>query len=185
LLQIFALIGALLLVALNGFFVAAEFGLVKLRGTRVKTLARKHGLSGRILAIVHGRLDAYLSACQLGITLASLGLGWVGEPAFAELLGPLLDLLGVHSERIVHLISLVFAFSLISFLHIVVGELAPKSMAIRQPEKIGLWWRCRSTRSTGRCIRRSGCSTPARTRCCGSRGCRPITAAMRTIQPTS
>ncbi|HGL4262341.1 TPA: hemolysin family protein [Burkholderia dolosa] len=138
-LQIFALIGALLLVALNGFFVAAEFGLVKLRTTRVKTLARKHGLRGRILGVVHGRLDAYLSACQLGITLASLGLGWIGEPAFAELIGPLLDLLGVESERVVHLISLVFAFSLISFLHIVVGELAPKSMAIRQPEKVGLW----------------------------------------------
>lgn len=138
-LQIFALIGALFLVALNGFFVAAEFGLVKLRATRVKTLARKHGLRGRILGIVHGRLDAYLSACQLGITLASLGLGWVGEPAFAQLLGPLLDLIGVESERVVHLISLVFAFSLISFLHIVVGELAPKSMAIRQSEKVGLW----------------------------------------------
>ncbi|WP_175943265.1 hemolysin family protein [Burkholderia pyrrocinia] len=138
-LQIFALIGALFLVALNGFFVAAEFGLVKLRATRVKTLARKHGLRGRILGIVHGRLDAYLSACQLGITLASLGLGWVGEPAFAQLLSPLLDLIGVQSERVVHLISLVFAFSLISFLHIVVGELAPKSMAIRQSEKVGLW----------------------------------------------
>ncbi|ABX18565.1 hemolysin family protein [Burkholderia multivorans] len=138
-LQIFALIGALFLVALNGFFVAAEFGLVKLRATRVKTLARKHGLRGRILGVVHGRLDAYLSACQLGITLASLGLGWIGEPAFAQLIGPLLDVLGVHSERVVHLISLVFAFSLISFLHIVVGELAPKSMAIRQAEKVGLW----------------------------------------------
>ncbi|MEB2484560.1 hemolysin family protein [Burkholderia multivorans] len=138
-LQIFALIGALFLVALNGFFVAAEFGLVKLRATRVKTLARKQGLRGRILGVVHGRLDAYLSACQLGITLASLGLGWIGEPAFAQLIGPLLDVLGVHSERVVHLISLVFAFSLISFLHIVVGELAPKSMAIRQAEKVGLW----------------------------------------------
>lgn len=137
--QIFALIGALLLVALNGFFVAAEFGLVKLRATRVKTLARKHGLRGRILAIVHRRLDAYLSACQLGITLASLGLGWVGEPAFAHLLGPLLALLGIESARLVHLVSIAFAFSLISFLHIVVGELAPKTMAIRQAEKIALW----------------------------------------------
>lgn len=137
--QLFALIGALFLVALNGFFVAAEFGLVKLRATRVKTLARKHGLRGRILGIVHGRLDAYLSACQLGITLASLGLGWVGEPAFAQLIGPLLALLGVTSAPLVHLVSLVFAFSLISFLHIVVGELAPKSMAIREAEKVGLW----------------------------------------------
>lgn len=137
--QIFALIGALLLVALNGFFVAAEFGLVKLRATRVKTLARQHGLRGRILRIVHARLDAYLSACQLGITLASLGLGWIGEPAFAALLSPVLAFAGVESEKLVHLISLVFAFSVISFLHIVVGELAPKSMAIRQAEKTGLW----------------------------------------------
>jgi CBS domain containing-hemolysin-like protein len=139
LIQIFALIGALFLVALNGFFVAAEFGLVKLRATRVKTLARQHGLRGRILRIVHARLDAYLSACQLGITLASLGLGWIGEPAFSQLLTPLLAALGVESEQVVHLVSLVFAFSVISFLHIVVGELAPKSMAIREAEKVGLW----------------------------------------------
>ncbi|AOK31395.1 MULTISPECIES: hemolysin family protein [Burkholderia] len=137
--QIVALAGALLLVALNGFFVAAEFGLVKLRATRVKTLARQHGMRGRILKVVHSRLDAYLSACQLGITLASLGLGWVGEPAFAQLLEPVLALAGIESQRIVSLISLVFAFSVISFLHIVVGELAPKSMAIRQAEKTGLW----------------------------------------------
>ncbi|WP_240158075.1 hemolysin family protein [Burkholderia sp. Tr-860] len=103
------------------------------------TLARQHGLRGRILRIVHARLDAYLSACQLGITLASLGLGWIGEPAFAEILSPLLDALGIESPQLVHAISLVFAFSVISFLHIVVGELAPKSMAIRQPEQVGLW----------------------------------------------
>ena len=137
--QFLAIVGALLLVALNGFFVAAEFGLVKLRATRVHTLARKGGLRGRILAVVHGRLDAYLSACQLGITLASLGLGWIGEPAFAQAIGPLLDALGIDSPRILHLVSLGFAFSVISFLHIVVGELAPKSMAIRQAERIGLW----------------------------------------------
>ncbi|MEM5384237.1 hemolysin family protein [Paraburkholderia phymatum] len=137
--QVIALIGALLLVALNGFFVAAEFGLVKLRQTRVQTLAEKHGLRGKLLAKVHGRLDAYLSACQLGITLASLGLGWIGEPAFAELLNPLFHLLGIESEQLIHGISLFFAFSCISFLHIVVGELAPKSLAIRQSEQIALW----------------------------------------------
>ena len=74
---------ALLLVLLNGFFVAAEFALVKLRQTQAATLADGHGWRGRLLADVHGHLDAYLSACQLGITLASLGLGWIGEPAFA------------------------------------------------------------------------------------------------------
>jgi len=139
LIQVVALIGALLLVALNGFFVAAEFGLVKLRQTRVQTLAAKHGMRGRLLAKVHGRLDAYLSACQLGITLASLGLGWIGEPAFAELLTPVFRVLGIESPPLIHGISLFFAFSCISFLHIVVGELAPKSLAIRQAEKISLW----------------------------------------------
>ncbi|KMY85901.1 Magnesium and cobalt efflux protein CorC [Candidatus Paraburkholderia calva] len=137
--QVVALIGALLLVALNGFFVAAEFGLVKLRATRVQAIVRKNGLPGRLLAKVHGQLDTYLSACQLGITLASLGLGWIGEPAFATLLHPLFDLLGIESEKLVESISLFFAFSVISFLHIVVGELAPKSWAIRRSEQVGLW----------------------------------------------
>lgn len=137
--QVIALVGALLLVALNGFFVAAEFGLVKLRQTRVQSLAAGHGLRGKLLAKVHGQLDAYLSACQLGITLASLGLGWIGEPAFAQLLAPLFDLLGVQSAELIHGISLVFAFTVISFLHIVVGELAPKSFAIREAETISLW----------------------------------------------
>jgi CBS domain containing-hemolysin-like protein len=130
---------ALFLVALNGFFVAAEFGLVKLRQTRIRAIARTHGLRGRMLAKVHGQLDAYLSACQLGITLASLGLGWVGEPAFARLLEPLFAAAGVTSQEIIHGVSFFFAFFLLSFLHIVVGELAPKSMAIRYPERIGLW----------------------------------------------
>ncbi|NLP60025.1 hemolysin family protein [Paraburkholderia sacchari] len=137
--QLIALAGALLLVALNGFFVAAEFGLVKLRATRVQSLATQHGLRGRLLAKVHGQLDAYLSACQLGITLASLGLGWIGEPAFAQLLEPVFDLVGVRSPELIHAISLAFAFTVISFLHIVVGELAPKSLAIREAEKISLW----------------------------------------------
>jgi CBS domain containing-hemolysin-like protein len=137
--QVVALVGALLLVALNGFFVAAEFGLVKLRATRVQAIARKNGLPGRLLEKVHGQLDAYLSACQLGITLASLGLGWIGEPAFATLLHPLFAVLGVTSEKLVESISLFFAFTVISFLHIVVGELAPKSWAIRRAEQVGLW----------------------------------------------
>ncbi|MEC5218297.1 CBS domain containing-hemolysin-like protein [Actimicrobium sp. GrIS 1.19] len=130
---------ALLLVVLNGFFVAAEFGLVKLRQTRIRAIVKTQGLRGRILGIVHAQLDAYLSACQLGITLASLALGWVGEPAFAGLLHPLFVALGITSENFIHLVSFGFAFLTISFLHIVVGELAPKSLAIRNPEIIGLW----------------------------------------------
>src|SRR4051812_23059622 len=130
---------AFFLVALNGFFVAAEFGLVKLRQTRIRAIAKTQGLRGRMLARVHGQLDAYLSACQLGITLASLGLGWIGEPAFAGLLEPVFAALGVTSPEIVHGVSFVLAFGVISFLHIVVGELAPKSLAIRIPEAVGLW----------------------------------------------
>jgi CBS domain containing-hemolysin-like protein len=130
---------AIFLVALNGFFVAAEFGIVTLRKTRVRAIAKTKGIQGRILGKVHGELDAYLSACQLGITLASLGLGWVGEPAFAGLLEPLLTLIGITSPELVHGIAFVFAFGVISFLHIVVGELAPKSLAIRMPEVVGLW----------------------------------------------
>lgn len=133
------IVAALFLVLLNGFFVAAEFGLVKLRATRVRSLAKVGGFRGRLLVAVHQNLDAYLSACQLGITLASLGLGWVGEPAFARILEPLLTMVGIDSAEWIHRISLFFAFFVISFLHIVVGELAPKSMAIRTPERVSLW----------------------------------------------
>ncbi|MGJ9420425.1 hemolysin family protein [Massilia sp. CMS3.1] len=130
---------ALFLVALNGFFVAAEFSIVTLRKTRVRAIAKTTGLRGRILSKVHGQLNEYLSACQLGITLASLGLGWVGEPAFASLLEPLFALVGVTSPEVIHGVSFVVAFSVISFLHIVVGELAPKTLAIRLPEAVALW----------------------------------------------
>ncbi|GHH56646.1 hemolysin family protein [[Pseudomonas] boreopolis] len=129
---------ALLLVALNGFFVAAEFALVKLRHTQAVGLARDQGWRGRLLLSVHGHLDAYLSACQLGITLASLGLGWVGEPAFAHLLQPLFDAIGLAPET-ASMVAFVVAFGTISFLHIVLGELAPKSMAIRRPDQMSLW----------------------------------------------
>jgi len=128
----------LLLVLLNGFFVAAEFAIVKLRRTQAEELARTHGLRGRVLRTVRTHLDAYLSACQLGITLASLGLGWIGEPAFARLIQPLLAYVEITDPKVVHSISFAFAFSLISFLHIVIGELAPKSLAIRRAETVSL-----------------------------------------------
>ncbi|MBD9483159.1 HlyC/CorC family transporter [Pseudomonas sp. PDM14] len=130
---------ALFLVLLNGFFVAAEFAMVKLRSTKVETIAEENGWRGHILRTVHNQLDAYLSACQLGITLASLGLGWVGEPAFAHLLEPLFSYAGIESPKLVHAIAFFFAFFIISYLHIVVGELAPKSWAIRKPELLSLW----------------------------------------------
>jgi len=130
---------AIVLVLLNGFFVAAEFAIVKLRLTRAHELAEEAGLRGRLLFDVRTNLDAYLSACQLGITLASLALGWVGEPAFASLIEPLLARIGVTSPTIVHGISFATAFGLITFLHIVLGEQAPKSLAIREAEAVSLW----------------------------------------------
>ncbi|MGD9592039.1 MAG: hemolysin family protein [Candidatus Berkiella sp.] len=126
-------------VFLNGFFVAAEFSIVKIRHTRVKTLEMTAGTKGRILAKIHQQLDAYLSACQLGITLASLGLGWVGEPAFATLLMPLFELLNIQSKQTIVFISFMVAFGIISYLHIVLGELMPKSLAIRQTQRLSLW----------------------------------------------
>lgn len=130
---------AFALVLLNAFFVAAEFGMVKLRSTRVEAIRSSYGLRGTILFQVHQHLDAYLSACQLGITFASLGLGWIGEPAFAYLIEPFLIFVGINSPQLLTVVSFFVAFSLISFLHIVVGELMPKSLAIRQSERVSVW----------------------------------------------
>jgi len=137
--QLLYILLAAFLVLLNGFFVAAEFGIVKLRATRIATLARTYGWRGRILRRVHAHLDAYLSACQLGITLASLGLGWIGEPAFARLLEPLFALVGMDDPRLIRGSAFFVAFVTISFLHIVIGEQAPKVLAIRRSEQVGLW----------------------------------------------
>lgn len=133
------ILAALILVLLNAFFVSAEFGMVKLRHTRVHIIQQTYGLRGHVLAEVHKNLDAYLSACQLGITLASLGLGWIGEPAFAHLFEPIFKFFGIVSNEMIRLISFTAAFCLISFLHIVAGELMPKSLAIRQSEVISIW----------------------------------------------
>jgi len=133
------ILASILLVLLNGFFVAAEFAIVKLRRTRADALETISGWRGAVLARVHRNLDAYLSACQLGITLASLGLGWIGEPAFADLLEPLFARLGIDNPQTVSTISFLIAFMTLSYLHIVVGELAPKSLAIRKSESVSLW----------------------------------------------
>jgi len=129
---------AALLVFLNAFFVAAEFAIVKVRSTRVQELVREGVRGSAAVENAIKDLDAYLSATQLGITLASLGLGWIGEPAFASLIGPLLGSFGIWSEKLIHSVSLTMAFALITFLHIVLGELAPKSLAIRRPEETSL-----------------------------------------------
>lgn len=132
---------ALGFVLLNAFFVAAEFAMVKLRHTRVQQIKKNqlYGFRGKILYKVHGQLDAYLSACQLGITLASLGLGWIGEPALADLLLPVFHSLHIQSKQVVEVVSFGIAFTVLSYLHIVIGELMPKSLAIRQSESVSVY----------------------------------------------
>lgn len=133
------ILGVVVLVLLNGFFVAAEFALVKVRDTQLSPLiAQGHG-AARVTRRVLANLDASLSACQLGITLASLGLGWVGEPVFAALLTPVLDLLRIDSETLRHSISFFVGFSVLTFLHISAGEQAPKWLAIQKPLPTSLW----------------------------------------------
>ncbi len=127
---------ALFLVFLNGFFVASEFSIVKIRGTRIEELVRKGKKRAHLARGLVQNMDEYLSATQLGITIASLGLGWIGEPAFAALFLPLLSGFGSLDIVVAHTVSAGLAFLLITFLHIVLGELAPKSMAIQNPEKV-------------------------------------------------
>ncbi|MCY7483922.1 hemolysin family protein [Paenibacillus alvei] len=128
----------LLLVFLNGFFVAAEFAMVKVRGSRLDTLVQEGNAKAKLTRHVTEHLDAYLSACQLGITLASLGLGWIGEKTVAQLLYKPLTALGAGTAVITS-ISTAIAFIFITVLHIVLGELAPKTLAIRKSERVALW----------------------------------------------
>ncbi|MGD9695392.1 MAG: hemolysin family protein [Thermoleophilia bacterium] len=131
------LIAALLLVLLNGFFVAAEFSLARARMTRIDQLADA-GRGAAVLAreqIKH--IDRYLAACQLGITLASLGLGWLGEPAFGHLLEPVFEATGLGEDSAA-LTAVILAFIIITVLHVVIGELAPKSIAIQRAEGVAL-----------------------------------------------
>ncbi|HYC73050.1 MAG TPA: hemolysin family protein [Opitutaceae bacterium] len=131
----------LLLVAANGFFVAAEFALVKVRASQLRPLAKKGKAGWRLTTALWAtqHLDAALSATQLGITLSSLGLGWVGEPFLAHRLEPLLGRWGITDPAAISSISFAVAFGVITFLHIVFGELAPKSLAIQRPKGVSLW----------------------------------------------
>lgn len=129
---------ALLLVGINGIFVAAEFAMVKVRKTRLAELADNGSRRAQTALDVSSKLDAYLSACQLGITLASLGLGWLGEPAIAALIEPLFVGFGGWNLIYTHTIAMALAFLMISFLHIVLGELVPKSLAIQKAENTAL-----------------------------------------------
>ena len=126
-----------LLVA-NGFFVAAEFALVKARGFRIEALADDGRPGARLARVIQLDLEPYLAACQLGITMASLGLGWVGEPAVAAVLEPLFRKMEMP-EHILHTVAFLIGFVIFSSLHIVVGEQVPKTFAIRKPEPVSAW----------------------------------------------
>lgn len=137
--EISQLVVVLVLVLLNGFFVAAEFALVSVRKTRIEELAAGGNASARVVSKAIADPDSVIAATQLGITLASLGLGWVGEPALEGIISPLVEMLpdsiaGTAS----HSISAVIAFTIITTLHVVVGELAPKSIALQYPERTSL-----------------------------------------------
>jgi CBS domain containing-hemolysin-like protein/mannitol/fructose-specific phosphotransferase system IIA component (Ntr-type) len=125
---------ALVFVLLNGFFVLAEFALVKVRATRIDELAKQGNGRALVAREMVLNLDSYLAATQLGITLASLGLGWIGEPAFAGVVEAVIGLPGWWSPAVSHSASIAVAFLVITFLHILLGELAPKSLAIRRSE---------------------------------------------------
>lgn len=129
-------VAVLVLVLLNGFFVASEFALVSVRRSRIATIAAHGNRSARRLLRLLDNLNAYISATQLGITMASLALGWIGEPVFAHLLEA--PLRGVVSDVTLHTISFTTAFTIITFLHIVLGELAPKTFALERAERVAL-----------------------------------------------
>ncbi|HNP62753.1 MAG TPA: hemolysin family protein [Woeseiaceae bacterium] len=130
-----SLVAVVALLAANAFFVAAEFALVKAKGFRLEMEADAGSGTARMTVSILARLESYLAACQLGITMASLGLGWIGEPAVAALLTPLLHPLGL-SDALIHKIAFLTGFLIFSSLHIVIGEQVPKSFAIRQPERV-------------------------------------------------
>lgn len=135
--QWITLIQIILLLAINAFFVAAEFALVKAKQVRLTQLAEQ-SKTGRMALHIHQRIEPYLAACQLGITMASLGLGWVGEPFVAALIHPLFVALGLP-EEVMHTAAFLIGFVLFSALHIVIGEQVPKNLAIREPEPVALW----------------------------------------------
>jgi len=134
----FKLLGILLIVVVNGFFVVAEFSIVKIRSSQLDTLIDKGDRRAVFARHVTEHLDAYLSATQLGVTMASLALGWVGEPYVAQLIEPFFALAGVTAPTVVNTVAVLLGFALITFLHITLGELGPKYIAINDPLGVSL-----------------------------------------------
>ena len=137
-LSLLGLLAIAMLIITNAYFVATEFALVAVRRTQIEIWVAegRRGAAAAAHAIEH--LDDAIAATQLGITVASIGLGFVGEPALARLLTPLLHALGIGSMAAVHSVAIVIAFALITFLHVVVGELAPKAIALDYPGRVAL-----------------------------------------------
>ena len=134
------LAAVLVLVLTNAFFVATEFAIVAVRRSRLAQLAAEGNTTARVASEVVGHLDAYIAACQLGITMASLALGWIGEPALAHLVQPPMQaLVGRFAPQAAHGVAVAVAFTLITGLHIVVGELAPKGLALQRTDGTTLW----------------------------------------------
>ena len=134
--SILYIVATLVLVLLNAFFVASEFAIVKIRPTRLEQLVRSGDARARLALRIVRQLDRYLSATQLGVTLASLGLGWIGEPVLANLIEPRLAFLGTWGTDVAHGVSIAVAFFLITALHTILGELAPKTLAIQRTEEL-------------------------------------------------
>jgi CBS domain containing-hemolysin-like protein len=133
------LVFAVLFIVLNGFFVAAEFALVKVRATRLHSRAKKGERRAIVAEQIVSRLDRYLSVTQFGITLASLGLGWVGEPAVAAFIhGPMADVVPESAHQVGEVLTVVLAFTLLTFAHVLFGELVPKLIAIQRSEQTAL-----------------------------------------------
>src|SRR5215207_9500050 len=133
------LLAVALLVLANGFFVATEFAIVAVRRSRLEQLAAEGSATAAAARQVVGHLDTYIAACQLGITMASLALGWIGEPAFAHLVEPPLEaLIGQFAPAASHGVAVGVSFAIITALHIVIGELAPKGLALQRPEATAL-----------------------------------------------
>ncbi|GAB2455141.1 membrane protein [Hymenobacter qilianensis] len=130
----------ILLVLANGFFVAAEFAIVKVRASQIDIRAQEGNRFAKVTQGILAHLDAYLSATQLGITLASLGLGWIGEGVVSQIIIAFMELVGFQADpELAHRIALPTSFAVITVLHIVFGELAPKSLAIQRPETVSLF----------------------------------------------
>ncbi len=131
------IVAVVLLVAANAFFVAAEFALVSVRETRLQQLIAAHRIGARTVQKLHQKLDEFIAAVQFGVTISSLALGWIGEAAMARVLEPLFSRLP-HSSFYAHGLSIAFAFILITYMHVILGEIVPKSLALQRTERVAL-----------------------------------------------